>query len=127
MIETLDWKAAAVELNAREVGKSTALALKLGVAQREELARALASLDPAGEIRVNLPGKWTLYWKLKASGDSRLQVANPAVGEHVATLHLAPAHAAAFVAALKNVGTAVVLSTLGRLAWGSNFELAIEA
>lgn len=81
----------------------------------------------APELRVDLPGDWALFWKIRA-GESRMLVAHPEAEQWVATLALSPSHWAALIRSLgalsKSTGP-VVVHALESLSSVSNLELEI--
>jgi hypothetical protein len=78
------------------------------------------------ELKVDLPKKWTLYWKMKP-GASRLSLAHPAADEWVASLLLSREHGEKLLTALEKLeeGSSLALSQLTALGPFSNFELVI--
>lgn len=55
-----------------------------------------------GELRVDLPDQWIVFWKKRPS-DSRLLLAHPQHGEWVATIALEEAHGQHLLNALKKL------------------------
>jgi hypothetical protein len=99
-----------------------AMRVVLGAEALGRLADALSALGIGAELRVDLPGDWTLFWKAR-EGESRMLVAHPESEQWVATLALSPSHLALAVAALR-AGAASVHS-LEALSSVSNLELEI--
>lgn len=105
----------------------TQLKIKVG---QNELTDLLASLEEtflkqAGELRVQLPQNWVLYWKLREEG-SRALLAHPEPEEWVGTIALELALAQKLFLSLKNLksGQSFYLSQVGILGSVSNLELA---
>jgi hypothetical protein len=110
----------------------TELALALTEAQARELAGELVkALAPSGaELKLELSGGWTLYFKLREQGLSRLQLAKPQIDQWVASLHLSPEHSQRLISGLEQLYSSEVdrfrLSELGSLTAIVNFELVIR-
>jgi hypothetical protein len=144
----LDWKALTPEQLRQEVGPIGAssqedprtaehmrMTLSAAPDQLAELARLLGeSLDPEarGELRLELPRGWLVFWK-KREGESRLLMAHPQQDEWVATVALAAAPATGLVEQVQRLassGDAPSLSLSSLPApdgWGSvsNLELVL--
>lgn len=81
--------------------------LALSRAQAQELAAALAQVlvPGGGELRLNLPDEWVIFWKLRpdeGNDESRLLIAHPQQDEWVATVALEPGHAERLLNAFSN-------------------------
>ncbi|MBC7693738.1 MAG: hypothetical protein H7222_18375 [Methylotenera sp.] len=98
---------------------------------REGLQAILAS--PKSELRVDLPQKWTIFWKLRET-ETRQLLAHPETDAWVASLALTPEHCQAVIAAMgaatdsaagenANVGA---ISRLGNTSRISNFEMTVS-
>ncbi len=77
-----------------------------------------------GELRLELPHRWDLFWKLRESG-SRALLAHPESEQWVGTLALDGDFGRRLLSALKNLrnGESLKLSTLGSLEYMSNLEI----
>lgn len=106
------------------------LRLTLGPEQRVELALRLEELyaGPEGELRIDLPESWILFWKARAE-ESRLLIAHPQPGEWVMTAALEPGHGGRFAAALRELrkGESLAVSRGGIIGRVSNGEIVIAA
>jgi hypothetical protein len=104
---------------------------------REALAELASSLGQifgeageGGELRLDLPREWIVFWKLR-EGDSRLLVAHPQPDEWVATVALSAADGAAFLSRISELGSAradvteVNLGEFVRTGAVSNLELVL--
>lgn len=140
----LDWKNLTPQQLRQDIGPSTPegsgdkmkMTLSMESAELATLAGFLRdTLDPAtsGELRLELPRGWIVFWK-KREGDSRLLMAHPQTDEWVATVALASQPAAQLVEGVEQLaapGATQHAVSVGELAapdgWGSvnNLELVI--
>jgi hypothetical protein len=84
-------------------------------------------LRDQGELRVDLPEKWTKFWK-KRDFESRSLMAHPGANEWVLTLALTEDLGNLVIDAMKRMrpGDTLVLSQIGALARQSNADLLIK-
>lgn len=136
----LDWKSTpGVGLQLLDSGPNADPAFKsLKISLDETCRKALLApyeqiLAATLELRLDLPlapegGRWTLYLKIRETGQSRAQVAHPQKDEWVATLQLNHAHALALEQALQAKGPQppVSLGSLGELSPFSNLDVHFE-
>jgi hypothetical protein len=135
----LNWKTEKVACSFERSGSSTGalesrarvtLSLKLESRLCTALAGALKPvlLDGEGELRLDLPGGWVLFWKRREE-ESRLLVAHPQPGEYVGTLSLEPQHSEKLLLNLEKnqVSENLIVGALApRLGAVSNFEVEIQ-
>jgi hypothetical protein len=107
----------------RETELTLVLTDELWLELRERIGPILAGSE-AGELRLDLPGGWTLFWK-RREGESRLLMAHPEHEEWVATLALGSDHAERVLSAF-GTETRLRVGELGEVAGLCNFELALE-
>jgi len=89
--------------------------LDLGAEDLATLVQGLEQVFAAGgELRVDLPDQWIVFWKKRPS-DTRLLLAHPQQGEWVATAALEETHSQNLVSALKKLspGEGVSVHELG--------------
>ena len=130
-MSVLDWKSKTLQMSRGTHPKlQTALSLGLSSNELKELQAGLEkALSSNTELRVELPLKWTLYFKPRAGG-SRVSLAHPQADEWVATIYLAPDHIQRLVDAISNLargGGTAALSALGSPGPFANFELILSA
>ena len=78
------------------------------------------------ELRVDLPSKWTIFWKLR-EGETRLLLAHPEVDAWVATVSMTREHCEAIMNAFSKLSDVPeVLSQLGSTSRISNFDLTVS-
>ncbi len=95
---------------------------------RTELERVLRTSE--SELRLTLPGNWTLYWKAR-SGESRVLLAHPDKDQWVATIAWSESQVETLLQAMVLEGAAgsvseVVLSQYARLQFPSNLEVLLR-
>ncbi len=115
------------------------LSLGVGAGEAAELAAALRELfavaaaapaGPHGELRLDLPRGWIVFWKLR-EGESRLLLAHPQQDEWVATAALTREHGALVAERLERLAGGALLNVgevggeLGVIGSVSNVELVI--
>jgi hypothetical protein len=104
------------------------LVLGLGASHVAALLSLLQEVlgEGGGELRVDLPRNWIVFWKLREGG-SRLLVAHPQPDEWVATIALSPEHAQLLLGELRGleVGSSFALSELEATGTVSNLELTL--
>ncbi|MGZ3686764.1 MAG: hypothetical protein ACXWPM_13060 [Bdellovibrionota bacterium] len=125
----LNWRGAALTQTLIPHPKlQSELKLELDAPARDELAARLEETyaQGAGELRLDLPRNWIIFWKLRES-DSRLLLAHPQPDEWVATVALEAAFGASLVAAFRALssGRELIASQLGTLGAMSNVELKL--
>jgi hypothetical protein len=128
----LNWKEAALDRVNQEIiseGYSQRLTLSFGDLEREQLLSELREVlaeGSRGELRLDLPRGWIIFWKLR-EGESRLLIAHPQAEEWVATASLDPAHAQRLLESLDKLETngSVVLGELGPVGSVSNVEIQL--
>lgn len=84
----MNWTERSVQIETKMNPEATSqMTIVLGVAERDELLEALTEVfsGPFLELRLDLPRKWTVFWKIK-TGDSRVLLAHPEVDTWVATV-----------------------------------------
>jgi hypothetical protein len=84
-------------------------------------------LQSGNELRVGLPGGWTIFWKHRTTG-SRALVAHPQADEWVATIALSEDFAKQLISSLRTLesGQLLILSSIGSLDPVSNFDWVIS-
>jgi hypothetical protein len=90
------------------------------------MLREVLAEEGGGELRLDLPRGWIIFWK-KREGESRLLLAHPQQDEWVATVALNSEHAGLLIERLEKLGSGQTLS-LGELASTggvSNLELTL--
>ena len=130
-MSVLDWKSKTLQMARGPHPKfQTELSLGLSAEELTELHAGLAqSVSSHAEFRVELPLKWTLYFKPRPGG-SKVSLAHPQSDEWVATVYLGPEHAQRLLDALVHLahsGGAAALSALGSPGPFANFELVLTA
>ena len=127
----VNWKTRAIGLTKLpHPTNQSQLELALTAEHLVELGESLAeAFAPGGaELRLELPGNWTVYWKIK-TGLSRLQLAHPAADHWVATVHLSAEHGARLLESIAKLGNssdaALIVGQLGAMAPIVNFELVL--
>ena len=106
------------------------LQLCLGFHLRDLLMEALRGplLACQGELRLDCPFGWTLFWKIRQGEESRFLVAHPEQGQYVATLAFQTEDAAGFLKKLEGSleSDRLILSELVQaLGSSSNFDLEL--
>ena len=130
----LNWKTAEFAANgAQSITKKVTevtdrkylLELVISRPQALELQEALAPIfgQARGELRVDLPDGWIIFWKNRDS-ESRLLLAHPAETEWVATVALDPALASLLLTNLSSSAQLPLVSHSGQSV--SNLELLIK-
>src|SRR6185295_131688 len=73
--------------------RGSIMSLEVPAAAQAELARALEDVysRAAGELRLELPNGWTIFWK-EREGESRLLLAHPDEKTWIATAALTAEH-----------------------------------
>lgn len=146
----LNWKDAPIEASiARESGDHASPPVTLTLSVRENREALLAELvaelraifhsahsGESAELRLDLPKGWTLFFKCREDGESRLLVAYPELEQWVGTLSLSRSHGQALMERLGSPaaqagseagGGALSVRGLGPVvARVSNFELLFE-
>ena len=93
---------------------------------RSELTEELKEcFEKNHELRLILPEQWTIYFKLRTAGSSRLSLAHPSEKEWVATIALSPEHARAVLEQLRT-DASLRISDLGTTSGLINFSLLID-
>jgi hypothetical protein len=109
--------------------RESELLLRFNPADRDQLVQLLEEtfLHGAGELRIDLPENWLIFWKLRER-ESRLLLAHPQENEWVATVALESAHAQATLDSLKSLkaGDTFKISEIGQTGSVSNVEIAIS-
>ena len=109
----------------------TQLAMQIAGAElmvlQEGLSNLLLSDNPERvELRVDLPSKWTIFWKLR-EGETRLLLAHPEEDAWVATVSMTREHCEAIIDAFSKLSDVPeVLSQLGATSRISNFDLTVS-
>lgn len=87
----LNWAQREIQTGHEWSDQKLTLKLVLPAAVAAELPPALAGVQSGAdrELRVDLPGKWSIFFKLR-EGQSRLLVAHPEENVFVSTLALTP-------------------------------------
>lgn len=96
-------------------------------ARMNELADDLERAFTAGapELKVDLPGQLTIYFKTK-TGLSRMQLAHPQQGVWVASVHLTVDHGAKLIAAMRDQNLpAITVSKMGSMGAINNLEVVL--
>ncbi len=106
------------------------MSLELGVdSLREDLLPALRNTFQAagGELRLDLPQEWSLFWKLK-DGETRVLVAHPATGQWVGTLALERSFADQLILKLESAaaGESLRVGSIGPVSGVSNLDLVFK-
>lgn len=108
----------------------TQLSLSIGASDRDELVQLLEEVfaQPGSELRLELPLRWTIYWKVR-EGDSRLLLAHPDHETWVASVSLNEMHASRLLTALRELTPAQTfqfteMKNLGQ--WSSVGNLEIQ-
>jgi hypothetical protein len=95
----------------------------------EELLPALQSTfeQGAGELRLDLPQEWSLFWKLR-EGESRVLVAHPSTDQWVGTLALEKPFAEKLIARLLvlSTGQDLRIGSVAAVSGVSNLELTLK-
>lgn len=100
----------------------------------EQALHLVESLQPVfakagSELRLDLPGRWTLYWKIR-EGDTRLLLAHPEADAWVGTVALNPEQAPGCLDKLRSLSVAGAepfrLGDLPGVNRPSNFELVLK-
>jgi hypothetical protein len=126
----LNWKEKTLKLEMK-VHSETRTALKLSLTDDliQDLASNLEELfsTKAGELRLQLPDNWVLFWKMREEG-GRALVAHPNPEEWVGTLALEPSWGEKIILALAQLkkGESLELNRLFSLATVSNFDLTLS-
>ncbi len=100
----------------------------LVVELRSELERVLRVQE--AELRLELPGKWTLYWKAR-SGSSRVLLAHPEADQWVGTVAWSEERVSDLLEALNPSGLSgspegVYLSQCDGLTFPSNLDICLR-
>ena len=109
----------------------TQLAMQIGATElavlKDGLSNLLLSENPERvELRLDLPTKWTLFWKLR-EGETRMLLAHPEEDSWVATLAMTRNHCEAIIGAFSKLSDVPqILSQLGTTSRISNFELTVS-
>ena len=127
----VDWSQRAVTVEqAEHPTRGIELRLGLDAEARLKLATHLESVfSPGkGEIRLELPSRWTVYWKAR-EGETRLLLAHPEHDVWVATVAVDVAIAGELVSRLRSLqaGAELVLGELPGVARMSNVEIRLRA
>ncbi|MDR3608772.1 MAG: hypothetical protein P4M08_15515 [Oligoflexia bacterium] len=107
------------------------LELVLDREAHRELALELAEVlvPGGGELRLDLPDEWRIFWKLR-DDESRLLIAYPQESEWVATVALELEHGRRFLAALEALvpgsDEPLMIGRLGSVGQVSNVEVLIS-
>jgi hypothetical protein len=105
------------------------LDLGFPAASLPELVSALEDVfaRAQGELRLELPEGWTVFWK-EREGESRLLLAHPTEGAWVATAALSREDGLRLVSALRALepGQALELGSVATVARMSNVELRLR-
>src|SRR5947209_8278151 len=99
----LNWKSGSVQVAVQTHSKlKTQLEIRLARGEWDMLAQELGGIFGAagGELRLDLPQEWTLFWKASAGTESRQLLAHPTATDWVGTLSLEVGHAQKLMAAL---------------------------
>jgi hypothetical protein len=83
--------------------------------------------EQGGELRVDLPKEWSLFWKAR-KGDTRILVAHPSQDQWVGTLALEPRFASRLIELLeKSVsGDEIRLSSVDTVSKLSNLDIVLK-
>jgi hypothetical protein len=81
----------------------------------------------AGELRLDLPNEWSLFWKAR-EGDTRILVAHPSKDQWVGTIALEPQFASRLIERLeKSVsGDEIRFSSVDTVSKQSNLDLVFK-
>ena len=105
------------------------MSLDMSTRNVHDLATRLKAVfeENSGELRVDLPKNWILFWKHRED-ESRLLLAHPDKDEWVATLALERGHGMAVAEKLSSaeIGDTIQVSSLGTLGSVSNVEILIQ-
>ena len=110
----------------------TQLAMQIGSAELAVLSDGLSNLllsdhPERVELRVDLPSKWTIFWKLREGEETRLLLAHPEEDTWVATVAMTRPHCEAIVGAFSKLSEIPeILSGLGSTSRISNFDLTVS-
>ena len=88
----------------------------------EALSKTYA--DGQGELRLDLPNGWAVFWK-EREGESRLLLAHPSAETWVATAALTREHGQVFLERLR-AGSELRLSEIVPVALMSNVEICLK-
>ena len=106
------------------------LSLSMEAAQAQELSAALQDVlgsgVPAGELRLDLPGNWIVFWKVR-EGEGRLLIAHPEKEEWVTTVALSAAVGLELLRQLESwsAGQSIALGRLGPFGSVSNADVTL--
>ena len=125
-----------IELKASTHPKfETQLEMKIGADDLKLIQAGLQAVlnSPKSELRVDLPQKWTLFWKLRET-ETRQLLAHPEADAWVASLALTREHCEAVIAAMEralgeqhDMGADIgAISRLGQTSRISNFEMTVS-
>jgi hypothetical protein len=125
----LDWKKQGIALEVKSLGR---LGSKLSLTIREgDLADFLPALEEIyirdeGELRLELPENWVIYWKAKESGN-RVLVAHPQPDHWVATVALEREVGQKLILAVKALKSSesFILSQIAPLEAVSNLNIEV--
>ena len=99
------------------------------LADSDVLLQSLEDLmgRPHSELRLSLPKNWTVFWKLRHEGESRLLAAHPEENTWVGTVSFASELMERVIHFLKTrESEALLLSELGVMSSISNFDLKLR-